>query len=174
MGALAGKCLCGFGDGCQAAQNHKRLRTLLERQEHGRGVLNVALPLVGELGHRHAIDDTVVGTPAHLRRSESNHQTDGTDVHDARGNNIVVLIKARESLCLAERSNGNLRHHEHGPKVGAANVANVGQREGAAAQLARTKLALLAQLLQTVQLLRNVEDGLVGDILCRSVAMCGG
>ena len=95
----------------------------------------------------------------------------GTYVHDVGGHNIVVLIEARESLCFAERSNGNLRHHEHRPEVGAANVANVGQREGAAAQLARPKLALLAQLLQAVQLLCNVEDGLVCDILRRSVAV---
>mmetsp|Transcript_8958 Transcript_8958/g.28283 ORF Transcript_8958/g.28283 Transcript_8958/m.28283 type:complete len:290 (+) Transcript_8958:1991-2860(+) len=63
-----------------------------------------------------------------------------------------VLREPRQLLRASDGADGHLRGCDHGPRVGPANGANVGQREGGPAQLLLRQLVLLPERLQPGQL----------------------
>mmetsp|Transcript_13570 Transcript_13570/g.39658 ORF Transcript_13570/g.39658 Transcript_13570/m.39658 type:complete len:504 (+) Transcript_13570:153-1664(+) len=122
-----------------------------EGEEHGRGLLEVADPGVGEAGHHRPVDDAVVGRPAHL--------------HDALPHERARLVVPRDRARLSEAGDGDLGQVDDGAGVGAAEVADVGEGEGAPLQVGDRELARRRIRLQPGQLLRNLQQRERADVL---------
>ena len=60
-----------------------------EGEEHGRGLLEVADPGVGEAGHHRPVDDAVVGRPAHLGEDEGQVSTRGVGPSPPRPSRVT-------------------------------------------------------------------------------------
>lgn len=80
-------------------------------QQEESGLLQILLPDVGEAGHGHAVDDTMVGGPA--------------NAHHVRLHHLVLVVEARHCLGPAHRSDGHLGSHDAGMRVGAANLKRI-------------------------------------------------
>mmetsp|Transcript_22311 Transcript_22311/g.54508 ORF Transcript_22311/g.54508 Transcript_22311/m.54508 type:complete len:244 (+) Transcript_22311:20-751(+) len=120
-------------------------------EHHGGGLLEVALDGVVERRHGDAVEHAVVGAPR--------------DVHEVRAAHVAALVEARLDAYLGERRDGHLGQQQHGRGARAAHRANVGQRDGAAAQVGRRQLAGGAKRLQARELVRHLEHAAPLDVL---------
>lgn len=104
-GARHGEALCS-----SEAPAAPHVPASLQVQEHGRRVFQVGLPQVREARHGGAVDDPVIGRPAHL--------------HDLRLIHVSFLVEPRKGLQTQERESEQELEREPGE---AAHVPPRGQ-----------------------------------------------
>jgi len=80
------------------------------QQEEGR-LLQVLLPHVRETGHGHAVDNAMVGGPAHA--------------HYIRLDHLILVIETGHRLGPSHRTDGHLGRHNAGVRVSATNLKDL-------------------------------------------------